>query len=317
MSEIRTRSGSNYVDLEYLLFNRRPMSWNERCQLKGLLDCELRDVSHNVTTMTNSEILEKIDERISFFYLPGAVCSSSSSSSAATSSSSSSTVASNVEEKWNNAVPTQISLPTSSLEMSSDFLFVPLKKGVHVMCRIQRQKSTLQTVYRMYLEEIVEPGSHSLTRNRPLLIAKRSHGLTFACTISSLLDDCEIKDKDSSVSTELQAKISKSGSYYTLCGPYDKIKVYPHIVSISLFFSFILFLERKISMRYGVMDKLVHLQCIAELGADLKGKVDDAILQSSLDSIATAQGLLFPFVRVCITYLRELNVNVDSFFLNI
>jgi len=100
-------------------------------------------------------------------------------------------------------------LLSASSPVSADFVFRPLEKGTHLICAIHRVKSTLQTTYKLYLEDIVTrdtEGAGAVARPadpKPLLIAKRSHGLSFSCTVFPVLGP----------SVGPCAKISKTGKY--------------------------------------------------------------------------------------------------------
>lgn len=151
--------------------------------------------------LTNEELKRKIEDRISLTYFPGI-----------------SNVTNNppkfhAEVVDNNNQTAMVEHPALSLD--PEFVLRPLSKGTHLLCSIRRSKSTLHTTYKMYLEETVTSGENEANKHQslcPLLMAKRSHGLTFSCPILALNSD-DSKQKDSSI---MIGKVAKTGGMYIL-----------------------------------------------------------------------------------------------------
>ena len=194
--KMRSRSSSYFIDLEYLLSDR-PLSWEGRVQLKAILDGEVKDFIHNLD-IDDEKLNEKISTRISFGYFPGTISENSISNDVSI-----------------NSEKVGITEEREKLQVSLEFLFKPIEKAEHLFCYIKRTKSTLYTIYKLYLEDIIDMNQFVQTprnfkiinQSIPLLIAKKPHGLNTSMSICSILhEDFSVFD-DSNVI----AKVSKSG----------------------------------------------------------------------------------------------------------
>jgi hypothetical protein len=253
---LRSRSSSSIIDIHFLL-SARPLSWRNRLTLVNLLssDSEIEDWAESME-LTPQKLRSRVEERISYSCFPSNIKST--------------------EIESTSTLPFEAPVDDSistSLHLESSFLSSIPEKNTLLVCYIRRIKSTLQTTYTLYLEEISSestmtssPGKINL--NKPLLSAKRQHGLTFSCTISSLLGMSTMKD---SITI---GKIIKSGQVYSFTG----ITEYPGRV--------------KVAIRYMTMDRLFNVICAAEVVQD--AEVDDAVLQGALEAISTSQSVLLP-----------------------
>ena len=295
----RSRVGSNLVDLNLLLTNNAPLSWDDRRSLLYMVETDFKDVSHNQQHLSDEEVKRNILQRVSFAHFPClSVCETTlyngmgDDTSTPSSSSSSSTRRDRPSMTSSNDANIVSSLPA----LQSSFLVNPLERGSHMLCNVVRYKSTLHTTYKMYLETILpskEDGSVSSHTNadngnsginsnapdnrQPLLIAKMSSGLTLSCNIHSYLQGEE--------ASNLIAKVTKSGKYYSI-NP-----VTPSAPSLGTCG------RAKVSMRYRVMDKIIYLDCVADLNPTSdRGHLiaDDSSLQSSLEKIKKNESVLLP-----------------------
>ena len=193
--KMRSRSSSYFIDLEYLLSDR-PLSWEGRVQLKAILDGEVKDFIHNLD-IDDEKLNEKISTRISYGYFPGTISEN------------------NISNVSINSEKVGITEEREKLQVSLEFLFKPIEKAEHLFCYIKRTKSTLYTIYKLYLEDIIDMNQFVQTprnfkiinQSIPLLIAKKPHGLNTSLSICSILheDSCVFDDSN------VIAKVTKSG----------------------------------------------------------------------------------------------------------
>lgn len=253
---LRSRSSSSMIDLDFLL-SARPLTWRNRLTLVKLLssDSEIEDWAKSME-LTPQMLRSLVEERMSFSYFSSNMKST--------------------EIHGTSILPREAPVDDSlstTLKLEQSFLSSIPEKNTLLVCNIRRIKSTLQTNYTLYLEDICSESTMTsstgkINLNKPLLSAKRQHGLTFSCTISSLLDISTMKE-----STSI-GKINKSGQVYSFTG----ITEYPGRV--------------KVAIRYMTMDRLFNVTCAAEVAQE--GEVDDTVLQGALEAISTSQSVLLP-----------------------
>ena len=71
----RPRVGSNVVDLNLLLTNNAPLSWDDRRTLLHMVETDFKDVSHTQQHLSDEEVKRNILHRVSFAHFPGlSVC---------------------------------------------------------------------------------------------------------------------------------------------------------------------------------------------------------------------------------------------------
>ena len=208
---MRSRSASSMLDVEYLL-SQKPLSWQDRSALVKLLETE-SDLEETALDMelTVDTLRDRIEERISFSYFP----TNMKPITHPRSSSSLGNVVADIEPSVDDRKIDPAALYNTPAD---DTLF---------LCNIKRSKSALQTTYTMWLEEICCVSgmipSGKVNWNKPLLSAKRQHGLTTSCTISALLGPTSKKD------SQPIGKLTKAGQVYSFTGnaeySYGKIKV--------------------------------------------------------------------------------------------
>ena len=339
----RSRVGSNVVDLNLLLASTAPLSWDDRMSLLHMLETDFKDVCHTQQHRSDEEVKRDILKRVSFSHFPGlSVCdegcesvfgdvaSTSSSSSSSSSSYISSlsyggrgapSIPSSIDESG-TASKSSSSSSSSLPPLESSMLVRPLEKGSHMICKVIRQKSTLHTTYKMYLENILtsnessnfsssSSGSNGGSSNgrsdananaaanagagasanasdndQPMLIAKMSSGLTLSCSIHSFLEGRQGEEASS-----LIAKVTKSGKYYSISPANASSQKSASLGTCG---------RAKVSMRYRVMDKIIYLDCVADLKSNSdetqknNSDVDEITLQSSLEKIKKNESVLLP-----------------------
>ena len=277
----RPRVGSNVVDLNLLLTNNAPLSWDDRRTLLHMVETDFKDVSHTQQHLSDEEVKRNILHRVSFAHFPGlSVCEVGFDNGTVGDDTSTPSSSSIQIDRPSSTSPGDISMASSLPSLQPALLLNPLERRSHMLCNVVRHKSTLHTTYKMYLETYIGPNESGISGidnnvsdiHQPLLIARMSSGLTLSCNIHSYLQGEE--------TSNLIAKVTKSGKYYSIASPSGTCG------------------RAKVSMRYRVMDKIIYLDCVADLtptsDKSHSSVVDESTLQSSLEKIKKNESVLLP-----------------------